>query len=180
MATAMPLYEQFSLEDTENLGGKWKKWLERFEENYLVAYSITDAKRQKALMLLSAGTAVQDIYDTLKATGDEPDTFAQVKTKLTNHFAPQANIDFEEYKFKQAKPNPNETVDQYCTRLRQLAKNCEFHSVDKEIKSMILQNCHSKTLRRQILRTSGMSLAEVLTLARTLETHRHTGTPHGN
>ena len=170
MATAMPLYEQFSLEDTENLGGKWKKWLERFEENYLVAYNITDAKRQKALMLLSAGTAVQDIYDTLKATGDEPDTFAQVKTKLTNHFAPQANIDFEEYKFKQAKPNPNETVDQYCTRLRQLAKNCEFHSVDKEIKSMILQNCHSKTLRRQILRTSGMSLAEVLTLARTLET----------
>ena len=75
MATAMPLYEQFSLEDTENLGGKWKKWLERFEENYLVAYNITDAKCQKALMLLSAGTAVQDMYDTLKATGDEPDTF---------------------------------------------------------------------------------------------------------
>ena len=55
------------------------------------------------------------------------------------------------------------------TRLRKLAANCEFHDVNKEIKSAIIQNCQSKRLRRYALREEALSLDNLLAKARSLE-----------
>jgi hypothetical protein len=59
------------------------------------------------------------------------------KQKLEDHFNPQKNVEFEIYKFRQAKPNSEETMDGYCRRMRHLAEYCEFQDNDREIKSQI-------------------------------------------
>ena len=61
-----------------------------------------------------------------------------------------------------------ETVDQYATRLRKLAANCEFADTDRELKSTIIQNCTSKRLRRIALRDD-LSLDALLAKARSIE-----------
>ena len=71
--------------------------------------------------------------------------------------------------FSQARQQPNETLDQFTTRLRQLASTCEFTSVEKEIKSQIILNCSSSHLRRRALRESSLTLKAVLDLGRTME-----------
>ena len=164
MAT-LQLYTAFDLSEP-NTGVRWSKWLARFIDNYLVAHDIKEDMQKKALMLLSAGPPVQDIYDTVKEAAD---TFEQAHKKLTDYFQPQTNTDFEVYKFRKLTQKPEETVDKWTTRLRQQAKLCNFENSDKEIKAQILQNCTSGVLRRSILRDATLDLAGVLNLARTLE-----------
>ncbi|PIK53193.1 hypothetical protein BSL78_09903 [Apostichopus japonicus] len=57
----------------------------------------------------------------------------------------------------------------FATRLRQLAKLCQFSELDKEIKSQILQGCISSSLRRNILKDHTMTLTQVLDSGRASE-----------
>ena len=49
-------------------------------------------------------------------------------------------------------------VDQYVTRLRQLATNCEFSDLNTELRSAVIQHCRSKHLRRYALREDYLTL----------------------
>ena len=89
--------------------------------------------------------------------------------RLTEHFTPQRNVDYETYLFRQARQQPNETLDQFATCPRQLASTCAFNSVDKEIKSQIILNCSSSHPRRRALRESSLTLKALLDLGRTME-----------
>jgi hypothetical protein len=53
-------------------------------------------------------------------------------------------------------------------RLRTLASTCEFHEVDQEILSQIVEGCQSTRLRRRALRDN-FDLDKVLDEARALE-----------
>ena len=57
----------------------------------------------------------------------------------------------------------------YCTRLKQLAKICEFTDTDREIKSQIIQSCQSTKLRRKALTNSTITLEALLNLGKTME-----------
>jgi hypothetical protein len=100
-----------------------------------VCYVVTN-KRQRALLLHYAGEDVNEIFDTLTDTGED---FATAKLKLKEYFAPKKNTEYEVHRFRQAKQSPEETIDSFHTRLRQLALNCEFADTSKEVKSQIIQ-----------------------------------------
>ncbi|XP_052792278.1 uncharacterized protein K02A2.6-like [Mya arenaria] len=70
---------------------------------------------------------------------DVEETFDAAKQALTKYFAPKKSIEFEVYKFRQAKQEPHENLDSFHTRLRKLGEHCEFANTDKEIKSQIIQ-----------------------------------------
>lgn len=102
MATALPSFPAFDVHtDVHSLGLKWKKWIQRFE-NLLLALNITQVVRKRALLLHYAGEAVHDIFDTLADTGAN-DKYATAVTRLTEHFEPQRNLEFELYTFRQAR-----------------------------------------------------------------------------
>ena len=90
-------------------------------------------------------------------------------TKLDGYFSPKKNVDYEVFQFRQAVQKVSETVDQFATRLRKLAAHCEFSNLERELKSAIIQNCHSKCLRRFALREEALTLDGLLTKARALE-----------
>ena len=60
-------------------------------------------------------------------------------------------------------------MDQFATRLRKIGTNCEFHNLDTEIKSAIIQGCQSKRLRRFALRENALTLDSLIAKARSLE-----------
>ena len=47
--------------------------------------------------------------------------------RLTEHFTPQRNVDYETYLSRQARQQAIETLDQFTTRLRQLVSTCKFN-----------------------------------------------------
>ena len=140
--TPLPPFDPVS--EPCSIGQRWKSWTKRFQ-TYLTAMNIQDDKQKRALLLYQAGQATQEIFETLPDTGDDYNT---ALTKLNEYFAPKKNVDYEIFQFRQAVQENGETTDHFATRLRKLAANCEFHDVSKEIKSTIIQNGHSKRLRR--------------------------------
>ncbi len=84
-------------------------------------------------MVHFAGPEVDEIFDTLEDTEAETD-YKDAVGKLTEYFAPQTNITYEVYNFRQARQNQGESLD----RLHQLAKTCDFTDIDKEIKEHII------------------------------------------
>ena len=102
----------------------------------------------------------------LANTGEDYDT---AKTKLDKYFSPKKNVTYEIFQFRQATQQAGESVKQFTTRLCKLAANCKFHDVDKEITSVIVQHCLSKCLRQFALWESELTLDNLLSKARSLE-----------
>lgn len=155
------------LSDPSSLSQRWKTWKRRFE-TYLVALNVTATKQKRALLLYQAGQTTQDIFDTLAETGEDDDYDSAVAA-LDLYFSPQKHVDYEVFKFRDAKQQPHETIDQFATRLRKLAATCDFASVDKEVKSAIIQNCLSKRLRRYALLDNEVTLTKLLAKGRAFE-----------
>ncbi|KAI8514804.1 hypothetical protein Bbelb_073950 [Branchiostoma belcheri] len=96
-------------------------------------------------------------------------TYDDVKNTLSEHFEPQKNLVYDTYTFRSTKQESHETVDQYCTRLRGLAKTCEFHNADREILMHVILTCNNSKLRRRALQNKDIELDGLLKLARSLE-----------
>ena len=65
---------------------------------------------------------------------EKDDDYEMAMQALTSYFTPKTNIPFERHVFRQARQTEQESVDQFCTRLRQLAITCEFAA---EVENMI-------------------------------------------
>mgnify|MGYP002804615956 CR=1 FL=1 len=86
---------------------KWKAWLNRLEI-YFAALGVVDG-RKRALMLHLAGESICDIAQSIpEAT---PKTYETLKTELTEYFKPMANPDYELFMLRQARQQPEESVD---------------------------------------------------------------------
>ena len=133
--------------------------------------NITNEGRQRALLLHYAGESVHDIYDAEKSShaADTASTYEGTKTILNNYFMPKINVQMEIYTFRKCHQRDDQSLDEYATELRQLARNCNFNDVDGEMLSQIIQHCRSNRLRRRALRENDKSLSDILTLGRSLE-----------
>ncbi|XP_028411669.1 uncharacterized protein K02A2.6-like [Dendronephthya gigantea] len=162
----MPLFEPKA--DPTNTSARWTQWIQRFK-TYLVATNVKDTARQRALLLYQAGPEVHEIFKTLPDKGDEKDYEAAVNA-LTAYFEPEKNRIYQTYMFRQAAQQDNETIDEFHTRLRRLAKHCEFTDVEFEIKMQIVCNGTSSRLRKKALKESNYSLKDMLIDGRKSET----------
>ena len=61
----------------------------------------------------------------------------------------------------------------YVTKLKKLAKFCDFQNLDRELKSQIIQNCRSTKLRTQSLENRDWTLKQVLDKGRAMELSEH-------
>ena len=163
--SSLPPFPSFDVTDQVSLGPSWEKWLNRFE-NFLIALNVNNDARKKALLLHYAGEAVYDIYDTLQSDDDD---YPAVRHKLSVHFKPLKLTQFRVFTFRKTEQLPNETLDGFATRLRTLAKDCEFTNVDTVILSQITQKCRSSKVRRRSFQ-EGITLKELIDYGRALET----------
>jgi len=73
------------------------------------------------------------------------------------------------YHVRDVVQSPTETVDQYVTWLRTVAKPCEVADTDNEIRAQVLQKTLSRPLRRATPKHPAWDLTAVLTEARSSE-----------
>ena len=122
-------------------------------------------------MLHLAGEEMYDLFDTFTITepGEDETEYDIAKKAFQNHFKPEQNVEFHVYTFRQSKQEHNETIDQYYSRLKNLAKTCNYTEAEKEIKTQIIHGCRSHSLRIKALSDPTMDLASVLSRARAME-----------
>ena len=80
---------------------------------------------------------------------------------------------YERLCFREMNQLPNETLDQFVTRLRQKAQKCEFvdtTAVDEQIRDHVISKCSSHNLRLKLLQKGrGLTLAQLKDIARAME-----------
>ena len=155
---------------------RWRKWVTRFR-NHLVAHAIDGDARQTALLLSSGGDDLYDIVDALPAASLQPvegqTRLDKLISSIEAHFNPQQNVEFQKFIFRQKKQQ-TENIDDFYNELRELAPTCGFTNVDAEIKTQLIAGCKSSKIREKGLSQPGLSLQDLLTLARTQQlTHSH-------
>ena len=129
-------------ESRNTAGMRWPTWIRDFEI-FLNATAVTKAAQRKAMLLHVVGKAAREIYYTKVEAGD---TYAEVKQKLTEHFQPLRNVDFEIYKFGLIKQFEQEAFDDFLVRLRGAASKCDFIDEQPQIKRQITAGCRSVKL----------------------------------
>ena len=168
---ALPKFDCFS--DPATIGPRWTRWLTSFElyadgKGLIISEGTTAAtkQRRRATLLHLAGPDVQEIFTTLTETGDATN-YASAVEALNAYFVPQVNSAFARQTFHRITQNPGETVQQFVTRLRKAAKDCDFGTdPDNQIRDAVLNKCTSTYIKRKLLEEGqGLNLTRTLEVA---------------
>ncbi len=154
--------------DVPDPGEEWNQWKQRWEFYVDSLPEMTD-KRKRAKLLHTAGSKVQEIYQTLN---DETKSYETAITVLDGYFAPKKNKLYQRYLFRQITPKPGQKVDAWVTELKVALKWCSYSTEEQKedvILQQIIDHCTSKKLRRKILQEGEMTLAKALEWARLFE-----------
>ena len=157
--------------DPSRLATAWTKWKAGFDI-YIAAAGINEASQKKALLLHCGGEGIQTIFETLtiEAPTDDIDVFKRASEGLTAHFAPQKNKRYERHLFHLCVQTEAETMSQWVTKLKTLAKSCEYTDVDDAIIDQVIEKCKSSKLRKTLLKTADLTLNKLLEVSLITET----------
>ena len=140
--------------EPSGVGWRWQRWLKSFSayadsKGLLIQADKADNKIQRrALLLHSAGEAVQEIFETLADTGEAKDYEKAVKA-LNDYFIPKVNSTYQNHLFRSMEQQDGETVAQFMTRLRQVVKDCGYgEQAENQIRDQVVQRCKSHELGR--------------------------------
>ncbi|XP_049299930.1 uncharacterized protein K02A2.6-like [Anopheles funestus] len=173
---------------SESIGVEWKKWLRSFEF-MLRACRVDDEGWKKDLLLHFLGPNVQQIFETLP---DLPNinmrgpflnverytpnmtAYQEAIAKLDQFFLPKQNSTYERHLLRKIKQQSGECFDTFIMKLRLQAERCGFGDRTEEyVKDLIIENCQSATLRRELLKQENASLDKVVSIAKIFETVSH-------
>ena len=116
------------------------------------------------------------MYDIFETLGESNDYNGAIE-KLTEYFSSQKNTEHQILMFSKCYQWQSETLDQFQTRLQMLAKDCEFHDRNNEVKRQIIQACNSSQLRRSALEMTPeeCTLTKILAIGRRMEVAKWDG-----
>ena len=137
-----------------DLANNWSFFRESFlDYRKAVELDEKDEPIQVALLKSVMGKECKNILKQLQLTDDEMKSHTTILDKLQVHFAPSRNLLYERYIFHTADHQPNETVDQYVIRLRQLAEKCKFTQLETEmIRDRLVLGTKDKAARARLFR----------------------------
>ena len=128
-------------------------------ENFLLAMNIIEDKRKVAMLLHFGGDYVRDFIDNVLPKVEGYDATVEY---LNEHLNPKTNDTFEIYRFQKTIQESDETVQQFCNRLRSIANRCNFENENKHIKTQLILGTHSQKLRKFCFTDPTVSLEEVV------------------
>ena len=171
----LPRFDCFT--DPATIGLRWTRWLNSFElyadgKGLIVGEATTAAtkQRRRAMLLHLAGPDLREIFTTLPDTGEATD-YTRAVEALNAYFVPQVNSAFARQTFHQITQKPGETVQQFATRLKKAAKDCDFGAdTDNQIRDAVLNKCTSTYIKRKLLEEGqGLNLKRTLEVAEQCE-----------
>jgi len=166
-------------------GHRFEEWCE-LVDLHILALGVNNDERKKAIMLSIGGlplislTKSVDITPRPAVAADNnavPPVRAQpaetvyeaLKRALKAHFNPQHNIELNKLQFSECCQTKNETLDQFCVRLRKLSVGCNFADVDSTIKSQLLKGMRDPKLKATGYEKPNLTLQQILEKGRAAE-----------
>ena len=97
-------------------------------------------------------------------------TVAEALAALQRYFLPKRNVVYERYVFNSCIQTPQETVDSFTNRLRNLASPCKFGALtDEMIRDRLVIGVNDKRTKGRLLREEALTLKKALEMCRSSE-----------
>lgn len=157
---------------TGSISENWKRFKQRFNL-YIEAtdYGAKADKVKTSLLLHVIGDEAIDIYNNFTYDNDDDKwVLATVIAKFEAYFTPKKNVTLERFHFNRCVQLPEETIDQYLTRIRVLSKNCEFGNLeDSLVKDRLVCGIRDHATRERLLREDDLVLDKATKLCKSAE-----------
>ena len=157
----------FSTTGATNIAEKWWQWKQTMQLFIELTMTKSTDKEKCSAFLYVIGQAGRDIYNTMTLTEDETDKIEVLFAKFEAYCKPKQNVTIERYRFNTRSQASGETIDQYVTELRLIAKNCKFGNLENElIRDRIVCGTVSDDVRQRLLRVEDLTLDKALSICR--------------
>ena len=151
----------------------WKIWKQRWDNYCIITGLLDQSEDYKCAMLLhSNGIEAMRIFNGLKfSDGEDRNNMADVIKKFDQHFLGQTQESFERFQFNRRNQESGESIDEYVSVLRNMAKTCGFCDCMRELLIMdrILLGILDDKTREELLSTHDLTLVKALEICRARE-----------
>ena len=139
----------------------WKIWKQRWDNYCIITGLLDQPEDYKCAMLLhSIGIEAMRIFNGLKfSDGEDRNNMADAIKKFDQHFLGQTQEFFERFQFNRRNQESGESIDEYVSVLRNMAKTCGFCDCMRELLIMdrILLGILDDKTREELLSTHDLT-----------------------
>lgn len=131
---------------------EWTSWAERLEL-YFDANEIEDAKKRVEILLTNVGTKRYTLIKNLSApAAPREKTITEIVDLVKNHVQPVPSIIVERYKFKKCVQDDNESINQFCAKMKAATRYCEFAAeLNNHLRDQFVWGVANKTIKKKLL-----------------------------
>ena len=162
-----------SLDVDGDRADNWKIWKQRWDNYCIITGLLEQPEDYKCAMLLhSIGIDAMRIFNGLKfSDGEDRNNMADVIKKFDQHFLGQTQEFFERFQFNRRNQESGESIDEYVSVLRNMAKACGFCDCMCELLIMdrILLGILDDKTREELLSTHDLTLVKAIEICRARE-----------
>ncbi|KAI8487979.1 hypothetical protein Bbelb_344270 [Branchiostoma belcheri] len=159
--------------DADDLVEEYKKFKQKTELAFKSFLKDTEPEQQVSYILLWVGSQGLDLFNSWEFTdaGDakKPD---KILEKFETHLEPKTNHRIYRYKFQGIQQKPDEPIDDYVARLKNVAKKCKFKD-DAETKDRLVDQliwgCIHKKVQKTLVGKPDLTLKDAMDTARAFE-----------
>ena len=147
-----------------NKSERWRRY-EQSLRLYLTAVMGTKSERERcAAVLYIIGEEGREIfYTSFTFQEGEEDRLEPLLAKFKNYCNPKKNLTVTRNIFHTRHQRSGESVDQYVTDLKALARNCEFRDLEEDlIKDQLVLGINSERVKERLLRENDLSLEKAI------------------
>ena len=134
---------------------------------YCVANGIDDADKKRAILLSACGTTTYKLLKALVAPAElSSKSFAELVQLAEEHYIPKPSVIMRRFHFNTCVRLEGESVNQFVTRLRDLASHCDYGDSAKElIRDRLVCGVRDDHLQRTLLAVSKLTFDKAYELA---------------
>ena len=151
----------------------WKIWKQRWDNYCIITGLLDQPEDYKCAMLLhSIGIEAMRIFNGLKfGDGEDRNKMADIIKKFDQHFLGQTQEFFERFQFNRRNQESGESIDEYMSVLRNMAKTCGFCDCMRELLIMdrLLLGILDDKTREELLSTHDLTLMKAIEICRARE-----------
>lgn len=134
-----------------------RSYFERFE-NFVDINEVPAAKKLKLFLNVVGGQAYEELKKILVPQKPTDKTFEQVRELLENHFSPEYSVIAERCKFNRRVQQEGESVKDFMTELKHLARNCEFKAfLNEALRDRLVAGLRDEETQRILFATEGLT-----------------------
>ena len=151
-------------------GDDWVQYIERMEY-YFLANEITDALKQRSILISSMGQKAYKILRNIVAPEKPTDvSFTNLVSAMTSHFSPPPSEIVQRFRFNSRVRKPGETVAAYIAELRALSEHCNYgNTLESTLRDRLVCGANDPQIQKRLLAEDRLTFKKALEISLALE-----------